>query len=127
MGRSKLNVVSLKAVADGSGDCVIASAPVSGKVKGIRVKYESSSAAGTDVTITSSGQTLLTLTNNNTSGFYYPKVSAEDGAGADVTFDGVNEIYVDPVIGGKDGAITLTIAQQTSAKYVIIEVFVEEY
>lgn len=127
MGRSKINVVSLKATADGAGDGVVVSAPVSGKVKGIRVKYEASSAAGTDVVITSSGQTLLTLTDNNASGFYYPKVPAQDGVGADVTYDGVNEIYVDRVIGGRDGTITLTIAQQTAAKYVQVEVFVEEY
>lgn len=127
MGRSKINVVSLKVTADGSGDGVVVSAPVSGKVKGIRVKYEASSAAGTDVVITSSGQTLLTLTNNNASGFYYPKVPAQDGVGTDVTYDGVNEIYVDRVIGGRDGTITLTIAQQTAAKYVQVEVFVEEY
>ena len=54
------------------------------------------------VTGTPSGvdQTLLTVTNANNDANYYPHEPADDNAGADVTFDGTNEIYVKPVFWG---------------------------
>jgi hypothetical protein len=55
------------------------------------------------VTNTPSGvdHTLLTLTNADNDANYFPVVEACDNAGAAVTFDGTNEIYVPIVFWGK--------------------------
>lgn len=45
-------------------------------------------------------RTLLTLTNANADAWYFPHEAAHDNAGAGVTFDGTNEIYVQPVVHG---------------------------
>ena len=45
--------------------------------------------------------TLLTLTNSNVDAWYYPQTPAQDNVGADVTFDGTNEIYTQQVVNGK--------------------------
>jgi len=64
------------------------------------------------------------LTNNNTSGWYYPKAEAHDTAGANITFDGSNKIYTDIPVFGK---LKLTQAQNTSEKGVTVFVLVQEY
>lgn len=51
---------------------------------GVKIDYHASAPATTDVTITEVGglgQTLLTLTNVNTDGFYYPRVEVDDPTG----------------------------------------------
>jgi hypothetical protein len=45
--------------------------------------------------------TLLELTNANADAWYYPQTPAQDNAGADVTYDGTNEIYTRQVVNGK--------------------------
>lgn len=45
--------------------------------------------------------TLLTLTNANNDAWYYPLASAHDNAGAGITYDGTNEIYVNQVVNGQ--------------------------
>jgi hypothetical protein len=65
---------------------------VEGKVLGIYVEYNHSCPASTDVVIKSVGtepaipsQTLLTLSNANTSGIFLPRVVPQDIAGANLT------------------------------------------
>jgi len=57
--------------------------------------------------------TLLTLTNSNTDAWYYPQTPVQDNAGADVTFDGTNEIYTQQVVNGK---LKLVISSGGNAK-----------
>lgn len=73
---------------------------VKGRVLGVYVLYNDSPPSTTDVTIATLGtspapptNTLLTLTNANTSGWFYPRQQIHDAAGAGATYDGTNEIY----------------------------------
>jgi hypothetical protein len=45
-------------------------------------------------------RTLLTLTDANSDAWYFPHEIAHDNAGAAVTLDGTNEMYVPPIIFG---------------------------
>lgn len=73
---------------------------ISGQLLAIYIKYNGSPPAGTDVTISTKGtfprppsNTILTLTNNNTSGWYYPRQQVHDETGTGITYDGTNEVY----------------------------------
>lgn len=76
-------------------------AVVSGRVLALYVRYNDSPPAGTtDVTVATAGTqhpavTILTLTDAATDGWFYPRAVAQDTAGADVTFDGTNELYTE--------------------------------
>lgn len=59
--------------------------PLSGVLGFIQVDYHGSAPNTTDVTITEAGgpgRTVLTLTNRNTDGIFYPNVSFTDGTGS---------------------------------------------
>lgn len=55
-----------------------------GAVHAVYVQYEDSPPATTDVTISTAAptQTLLTLTNANTDGWFYPRVNIHDATGS---------------------------------------------
>lgn len=72
--------------------------PVSGIIYGVYVKYNDACPATTDVVIATAGNaapafTLLTLTNKNTDGWFFPRISTQDLLGVDVN---INSDY--PVI-----------------------------
>lgn len=59
--------------------------PLPGVLGFIQVDYHASAPGTTDVTISEAGgpqRTILTLTNRNTDGIFYPNVSFTDGTGA---------------------------------------------
>ena len=105
---------------------------ISGRVVSLYVKYNDSPPAGTtDVTIQTLGtspspptRVLLTLTNAATDGYFQPSVPMHDNAGAAVTFDGTNELYVAPYVHDK---IKVTIAQANSGDSVDVWLMVEDY
>ncbi len=72
---------------------------LSGRVLGAYVKYNDSPPAGTTTaTIASNnvsypGQTILSIVNAATSGWFYPRVAVHSNAGAAVTYDGTRPIY----------------------------------
>lgn len=86
-----------------------------GRVLAAHVVYNDSPPAGTtDVTIATAGttggppaNTILTLTNAATDGWFYPRHQVHDATGAGVTYDGTNEVYEAPPIYDK---VTITIA-----------------
>lgn len=114
------------AVADASGDATQSTTtPVRGRVVAVKVDYSASSAGTTDLTLKDKdGQTILTLTDTNTDGFHYPRTPVQDNAGANVTYDGTNEIYEPYVV---HSTLDLTIAQNTENETVDVVVIVEEY
>lgn len=57
--------------------------------------------------------TLLTLTDANTDAVYNPRYPAHDAAGAAVTYDGTNEIYVEQFV---NGYLKLVVADGGNAK-----------
>ena len=71
---------------------------VTGEICSIGVTYGDSPPGTTDVTIATAGNngpalTILTLTNANTSGWFHPRHKLDDETGADITYDGTEEVY----------------------------------
>ena len=71
---------------------------VVGQICSIGVTYNGSPPSSTDVVIATAGNngpalTLLTLTNANTDGWFHPRHVIDDSAGADITYDGTEEVY----------------------------------
>ena len=99
--------IKLTGTTDSGGDLTVtAPVPIHGAILK-RVEWiDGDLVDGVDavlsVTSTPSGvdHTLLTLTNANADANYYPTVIAHDNAGAAVTFDGTNEIYVEDTFWG---------------------------
>ncbi len=102
-----MNIVKLEGTTDADGDLTVDhTTNVIGRL--IAIEWiDGTFADGVDAVIStqerSSGvaQTLLTLTNANDDKMYYPRAVVHDDAGADVTYDGTNEIYEAPLISGK--------------------------
>ena len=72
---------------------------LSGRVLAAYIKYNDSPPAGTcTATIATNnvnypGQTILSVVNSATSGWYFPRVAVHSNAGAAVTYDGTRPIY----------------------------------
>ena len=71
---------------------------VVGQICSIGVTYNGSPPSSTDVVIATAGNngpalTILTLTNANTSGWFHPRHVIDDETGADITYDGTEEVY----------------------------------
>lgn len=99
--------------------------PLNGCIKAIYVAYAVTPNAATDVTIAtvkSPVKTILTLTNNATSGWFYPRAIAQDDAGATITFDGTNEVYTDIPISD---TVQVTVAQGDSDQTVDVWILLE--
>lgn len=101
-----LDHIKLEGTTNGSGDATVtATVPTHGILKAVEW-IDGDLADGVDAVLSfvsaNSGvsRTLLTLTNANDDDWYFPHEAAHDNAGAAVTFDGTNEVYVQPVISG---------------------------
>lgn len=86
---------------------------VNGEICSIGVTYGDSPPASTDVTIATTGDhgpalTILTLTNANTDGWFLVRHLLDDPAGADITYDGTEEVYGKAAVSD---TIKVTIAQ----------------
>ena len=71
---------------------------VVGQICSIGVTYNGSPPSSTDVVIATAGKngpalTILTLTNANSDGWFHPRHVIDDSAGADITYDGTEEVY----------------------------------
>ena len=71
---------------------------VVGQICSIGVTYNGSPPSSTDVVIATAGNngpalTILTLTNANSDGWFHPRHVIDDSAGADITYDGTEEVY----------------------------------
>ena len=71
---------------------------VVGQICSIGVPYNGSPPASTDVVIATAGNngpalTILTLTNANSDGWFHVRHKVDDESGADITYDGSNEVY----------------------------------
>jgi hypothetical protein len=86
---------------------------VDGFIHGVYVDYTTQPAT-CDVTITDDlGQAILTLTNANTDGWFYPREQVDDTAGSAIsaTYDkiGVSGYVSVAVAGGNAGAVAVTL------------------
>ena len=89
---------------------------VVGEICSIGVTYGDSPPGTTDVTIATAGNngpalTLLTITNANSNGWFHLRHKTDDESGADITYDGANEVYEKVCVADN---IKVTIAQANS-------------
>ena len=93
-------------------------AMVRGAVMAVYVDYGSSMAATTDLTLAAKSaptESFVSLSDQATDKWVYPRRMVQDNTGTDVTFDGTNEIYEPYWV---DDYVTLSIAQSTPTKTV---------
>lgn len=118
--------------ADASGNASAISSKISrGKVLAIHIIYDSGSPATTNVQLTHLGsdyggadQTILSLSSNNTNGWFYPRTYAQDETGADLTYNGTQKVPIEFVVFGR---LKLEVSGQTAGLGVKAYVLVEEY
>lgn len=100
--------------------------PFSGRVIAVYVEYAVTPNVATDVTIATVNapvKTILTLTDNVTSGWYYPRAQVHDAAGAGVTYDGTNEAYDTVPVADY---IKATVAQGDNDQTLNVWILIEE-
>ena len=93
---------------------VTSTRPLTGYIVAVYVDYAVTPNIATDVTIQTTNaplKTILTVTDNASSGWYYPREVLNDTTGADVTYDGTNEIYCKMPVSDY---ISFTVAQGDS-------------
>ncbi len=100
---------------------------LTGKVLAVHVAYVDSPPAGTtDFTLSDeadpAAENITARTNAATDYKDYPRRKVQDNAGADVTYDGTNEIYEPYVVYGR---LKATIAQANAGDSVTVTVWVE--
>jgi hypothetical protein len=84
---------------------------ITGKLHAVYLNYAATAPGTTDVTISmpeAPEQTLLTVSNNATDGWYLPRQAVCDTAGAGLTYDGTRTVNEPLPV---DGRIKLTVAQ----------------
>lgn len=104
---------------------VTSTRPLNGYLVAVYIAYSVTPNAATDVTVQTANtptKTMLTVTNNATDGWYYPREVADDPAGANVTYDGTNEIYIMMPI---DDYVSFTVAQGDSDQVTSVWVLLE--
>lgn len=109
--------------ATGSGRTEFAHA---GRLLAVHLDYSAGQPGTTDVTIKEKEtpqQTMLNIANNNTDGWYYPRVVVHDVAGADVTYDGTNEIYE---LFPFAGVLEISVAEADDAETVEVTIIWED-
>lgn len=112
--KHELKVSTTGSAGSATGSAVL-SVPLS-ELLAVYVDYHASAPATTDLTLSSPGNpaavTILTLTNVNTDGWYYPKVQKHDNTGSAITGD-----YANPIIHGN---ILLDIAQGDALTDIVV-------
>ena len=98
--------------------------PIRGRVIAVGVNYP---AATVTVDLDSDGeasaQKIINLAAANTDATYYPRTPVQDVLGADVTYDGTNEIYEPFMVYGR---VKLSLAAGTAGQTVKVDLLVEE-
>jgi hypothetical protein len=122
---SKITKYKISAtIAAGATAASVYSVPIRGKVLAVGVDYPSHvCTVDLDTDGEASAQKILDLASASTDATYYPRTSSQDNAGADVTFDGTNEIYEPFVVYGR---IKLSLASGTATETVTVYLMVEE-
>jgi len=74
---------------DASGDADVNFGPIYGYISAIRIDYDAGAAVGTDVVVSQASplQPILTLTNANTDGIWYPRIKVCDVTGTAMLYD----------------------------------------
>lgn len=109
-----ISVTTTGAAGSATGDTTSAIV-LRGKLHAVYLDYNASApGATTDVAISQAqapSATLLTVTNNATDGWYFPRQQVCDTAGAALTYDG-SEAVSEPL--PVDGKLTVAVAQSNA-------------
>ncbi len=105
---------------------VTSSRPIAGRLLAVHADYSAGQAATTDLVIATTHApvvTLLTLTDNKTDGWYYPRQQVCGATGTALTLDGTR-IMVEPV--PICDYVSATVAQGDGTETVAVTLIVEE-
>lgn len=115
MNRQNLELVKVAVATTGSAGSATGSSdsiPVNGKLHAVYLDYHASAPGGTtDVTISlksDPGATLLTVTDNATDGWYFPRQQVCDESGTGLTYDGTRKVSEPYPVAD---ALTVAVAQ----------------
>lgn len=100
--------------------------PIYGEILAIYLKYAITPNANADVviaTVNDPPKTILTVTDNATSGWFYPREIIDDTTGTAVTFDGTNEMYAPIPVSDY---IKATVAQGDSDQTLDVWILIRE-
>lgn len=88
---------------------------VTGRILGV-VYVKNNFANGVDfaITLETTGEPILALTDQNASGVFYPRVPVDDETGADATLDGTRKLR-EPVVAVSD-RVRIAVAQGGDGK-----------
>jgi len=84
--------------------------PVNGRLYGVYLDYHASAPGTTDVTVAQTEAptaTLLTVSNNATDGWRFPREQVHNNAGAGLTYDGTRTVSEAPPVAGN---LTVSVA-----------------
>ena len=87
---------------------------VNGQLYAVYLDYHASAPATTDVTVVlneAPSATILTVTDNATDGWYFPREQVHSNAGAGLTYDGTRAVAEPPPVAGK---LAVNIAQSNA-------------
>lgn len=99
---------------------------ITGKILAVHLDYGTGQAATSDVVLSTAHtptNTILTVTDNATDGWYYPRHQVDSAAGAGLTYDGTRTVN-EPV--PVCDHLKLSVAQGNDEKTVTATVLVEE-
>ncbi len=100
------------------------SIPIRGRIIAVGINYPANTCTvDLDSDGEASAQKVLNLAAANTDITYYPRTPVQDVLGADVTYDGTNEIYEPFLVYGR---IKLSLASGTATQAVTVYLMVEE-
>ncbi len=123
-----IDLVTLSLTLSGTSGNVTSGSAVMGRILAIYLEYQSGTDAGTDVTIATAASsslpanTILTITDSATSGWYYPRHQVHSNAGAALTLDGTRaNVDTVPVYD----KLKISVAQSTTAKTITAYILYE--
>ena len=124
---SKITEVKITAITDASGDATnYSNYAIRGNIKAIYCDFSATAAATTDTIISDEyGQTILSLTDTNTDGWYYPRTNSQTYAGANMLFAAAGQPV--PTEFTLFSRIKVVVAQGGATKTNIFRILVEEY
>lgn len=119
----KIDYVKIEVVVDGTTGAAVSATPINGRLLAVHVAYASGTNATTDVVIATEAhgglpaQPILTLTNNATSGWYYPRATVVSTAAAAIT-NGFDALPLAGYVG-------VDVAQSTDTKTIAVTLVYE--
>lgn len=114
---------SVSLTTDASGAVIGYTPNVTGRILGIHyAKVDFADGVDLAITLENTGEAILTLTNQNVSGTFYPRVPVQDAAGADATLDGTVKMR-EPVVAVND-RVKIVVAAGGNTKSGVVHVIV---